>query len=53
MSNKAQLKLSQADDVITALPVPARNVQQVGFVVVLETKSISYECSKPNALALR
>ena len=35
MSYEAKFKFSQADNIITLLPVPAGDVEQVGLVVVL------------------
>ena len=35
LGNEAKLELSQTDDIIPLLPVPAGDVQQVGLVMVL------------------
>ena len=35
LGNEAQLELGQTDDVVSLLPVPAGDVEQVGLVVVL------------------
>ena len=38
MSNKPEFELGKTDDVVSALPIPARNVEKVGLVVVLKTQ---------------
>ena len=35
LGDEAQLELGQTDDVVSLLPVPAGDVEQVGLVVVL------------------
>ena len=35
LGDEAQLELGQTDDVVSLLPVPAGDIQQVGLVVVL------------------